>query len=117
MAPLRGLGYHAVVMRFRQVTLLLLIYFALDFANPMMPGAVQLVGGSLETVAGCQARTAEVPAPAVTAVPGDLSTLVPQPAPSVQALARAAPFSPPTPVLFRTSFEPRSTAASSSDDD
>ena len=104
-------------MRFRQVTLLLLIYIALDFANPMMPGAVQLVGGSLETVAGCQARTAEVPAPAVTAVPGDLSTLVPQPAPSVQALARAAPFSPPTPVLFRTSFEPRSTAASSSDDD
>jgi len=34
-------------MRFRQVTLLVMIYLALDFANPMMPGAVQLVGGSL----------------------------------------------------------------------
>ena len=46
-------------MRFRRVTLLVVIYLALDFANPMMPGAVQLVEGSIEMVAGCQARTAE----------------------------------------------------------
>ena len=47
-------------MRFRRVALLVVIYLALDFANPMMPGAVQLVEGSLEMVAGCQARSAEV---------------------------------------------------------
>jgi len=34
-------------MRFRGVTLLVVIYLALDFANPMMPEAVRLVGGSL----------------------------------------------------------------------
>lgn len=118
--PLGGawaLGYHATVMRFRRVTLLVAIYLALDFANPMMPGALQLVGGSLETVAGCQTRSAEVLAPSVTVVPGDLSTVVPQREPTLRALARAVPFSPPAPVLFRTSFEPCSTLASSSDDD
>lgn len=104
-------------MRCRRVTLLVLIYLALDFANPMMPGAVQLVGGSFETVAGCQARSAEVPTPAVAVVPRDRSNIVPQRELTPRALARAVPFSPSAPVLFRTSFEPRSTPASSSDDD
>jgi hypothetical protein len=111
-----GLGYHATVMGFRRVTLLVVIYLALDFANPMMPGAVQLVGGSLETVAGCQARSAEVPAPAVTIVPRDLSTVVPQRAHTLPA-GRVVSASPPTPVLFRAPIEPRSAPASSLDDD
>jgi hypothetical protein len=103
-------------MGFRRVTLLVVIYLALDFANPMMPGAVQLVGGSLETVAGCQARSAEVPAPAVTIVPRDLSTVVPQRAHTLPA-GRVVSASPPTPVLFRAPIEPRSAPASSLDDD
>jgi hypothetical protein len=104
-------------MRFRRVTLLVVIYLVLDFANPMMPGAVQLVDGSLETVAGCQARSAEPPAPAVTTAPRHLSTLVPQREPTLRALRRVVSASPPTPVLFRAPLEPRSTPASSSDDD
>jgi hypothetical protein len=103
-------------MRFRRVTLLVVIYLALDFANPMMPGAVQLVDGSLEMVVGCQARSAEDPAPAVTAPPRHLSTIVPQREPILPA-GRVACVSPPVPVLFRAPLEPRSTSASSSDDD
>jgi hypothetical protein len=103
------------VMGFRRVTLLVLIYLALDFANPMMPGAVQLVGGSLETVAGCQARGAEVPAPAVTMVRRDLSTVVPEREPILPA-EHVVSASPLALVLFRAPFEPRSTPASSSDD-
>jgi len=103
-------------MGFRRVTLLVVIYLALDFANPMMPGAVQLVGGSLETVTGCQARGAENPAPPATALPRHLSTIVLEREPTLPA-GRAACVSPPAPVLFRTSFEPRSTPTSSSDDD
>ena len=103
-------------MRFRRVTLLVAIYLALDFANPMMPGAVQLVDGSLETVAGCQTRSAEVPAPAVTIVPRDISTVVPH-REAARPTGRVVSASPPVPVLFRAPLEPRSTPASSSDDD
>ena len=103
-------------MRFRQVTLLVMIYLALDFANPMMPGAVQLVGGSLEMVAGCQARSGEEPAPVVRTVPRHLSTVVPQPEPILQA-GQVICASPPVPALFRAPLDPRSTPASSSDDD
>jgi hypothetical protein len=105
-------------MRFRRVTLLVVIYLALDFANPMMPGAVQLVEESIEIVPGCQARTAEDPAPILTIVPRRLWTVTPQP-----ELTRSAwqvlSVSPPTLFLlrFRAPLEPRSTPASSSDDD
>ena len=119
-APLGGafaLGYHATVMRLRRVTLLVVVYVALDFANPMMPGAVQLVSGSFETVAGCQARSAVVPAPAVMMVPRDLSTVVLPREPTLRALGGVVSFFLPAPIFFRTSFEPRSTPASSSDDD
>lgn len=103
-------------MQFRRVTLLLLTYLALDFANPMMPGAVHLVEGSLETVAGCQARGAEDPAPMATAGPRYVSTLVRQREPILRA-GRVVSSSPPTPVFFRAPIESRSTPASSSDDD
>ena len=103
-------------MWFRRVTLLVAVYLALDFANPMMPGAVQLVGGSLETVAGCQARSGEAPALAVTMVPCHLWPDLPQREPSVRARLRVVSASPPAPVQFRAPLEPRSTPASSSDD-
>jgi hypothetical protein len=99
------------------VTLLVVVYVALDFANPMMPGAVQFVGGSFQTVAGCQARSAEVPEPAVAMVPGDLSIVVPLQEPTLRASGRVVPFSSPAPVRVRTPVEPRSTPTSSSDDD
>ena len=103
-------------MGFRRVTLLVMVYLVLDFADPMMPGAVQLVGGSLETVAGCKVRGAEVPALAVTVAPRDFSTVVPQREPTLPA-GRVLSASPPAPILFRARFEPRSTPASSPDDD
>jgi hypothetical protein len=105
-------------MWFHRVTLLVVIYLALDFANPMMPGAVQLVEGSIEMVAGCQARTAQDPTPVVTALPRYLSTIVPEREPTLSP-ARIGSASPPAPLLFRfrAPLEPRSTPASSSDDD
>jgi hypothetical protein len=104
-------------MWFRRITLLVAIYLALDFANPMMPGAVQLVGGSLETVAGCQARSGEVSALAVTMFPCHLSADLPQREPALRARWWVVSASPPVPVLFRAPLEPRSTPASSPDDD
>ena len=104
-------------MWFRRITLLVAIYLALDFANPMMPGAVQLVGGCLETVAGCQARSGETPVVALMVVPRHLSPDLPQREPAFRARYRVVSDSPPVPVLFRAPLEPRSTAASSSDDD
>ena len=111
-----GLGYHGAVMWFRRLTLLVAMYLALDFANPMMPGAVQLVGGSLETVAGCQARGAEAPVLAVAMGPLHLSLDLFQPEAALRVPARIVSASPPVPVLIRASLEPRSTPASSSDD-
>ena len=104
-------------MRFRRVTLLVAIYLALDFANPMMPGAVQLVGGSLQTVAGCQARSSEAPVLAVTTARCHLSPDLPPQEPALRTRQRVVSASPPVPVLIRAPFEPRSTVASSSDDD
>jgi hypothetical protein len=104
-------------MPLRRVTLLVAIYMALDFANPMMPGAVQFAHGSLETVAGCQARGGEVPALAVTIAPRQLSLDLPRPEPTLRTRRRVVSASPPVPILFRAPLEPRSTPASSPDDD
>lgn len=106
-------------MRFRRVTLLVAIYLALDFANPMMPGAVQIVEGSLAMVAGVQARIGETPVVAVTMASCYLSSDLPQLEPSRRrALRRVVSISPPVPVFFRVSLEScRSTPALSSDDD
>ncbi len=104
-------------MWFHRVTLIVAIYLALDFANPMMPGAVQLVGGSLETVAGCQARSGEAPVLTATIAPCPMVADVPQHEPVMRTHRWVTSASPPVPVLFRASFEPRSTVASSPDDD
>lgn len=104
------------VMRFRRVTLLVVIYVALDFATPMMPGAVQLLDGSLETDTGCQTRRVTDPAPTVTAFPRHLLTLV-SPRKPILRTEQVISASPPAPLLFRTPTEPRGTPASSPDDD
>ncbi len=41
----------------RFVTLFLLAYLCLDFANPMMPGAVQFVDGAIQIVQADRARS------------------------------------------------------------
>src|SRR5262245_31352716 len=103
-------------MRFRRVTLLVAVYLLLDFATPMMPGAVQCMDGSLEADAGVFERGAKEPAPVVAPFPRHLSTVVP-------SRKRALPTepvisgSPLAPILFRAPVRPRSTPASSLDDD
>jgi hypothetical protein len=104
-------------MRFRLVTLLVAIHIALDFASPMMPGAVNLLDdGSLETDAGCYGRSAEDPAPAVTPLPRPLSSVVSAREPTFRA-ERVISAAPPAPFLFSAPVLPRSTLASSPDDD
>jgi hypothetical protein len=60
-------------MRWRFPTLVLL-YVTLDFANPLMPGAVSFEAGSIEVVQGDRtahtARPAALPARLVTVFPG-----------------------------------------------
>jgi hypothetical protein len=78
-----------MTMAASRVSLLLLVYITLDFANPLMPGAVSFDRGTVEVVQGDRARvTAVVP---VCIVPSsetalerlrDLQT-VPRPAPRV----------------------------------
>ncbi|MGH7359619.1 MAG: hypothetical protein ACREJR_12460 [Candidatus Rokuibacteriota bacterium] len=43
----------------RRVPLLLLVYVTLDFANPLMPGAVRFEGGSIEVVPASRAARTE----------------------------------------------------------
>jgi hypothetical protein len=103
-------------MRFRLVTLLLAIQIALDFASPMMPGAVSLFDGSLETDAGCYGRSAKDPAPVVAPHPSPLSSVVSAREPTFP-VERVISAAPPAPSLFSASVLPRSTLASSPDDD
>jgi hypothetical protein len=112
----RGFRLSYPVMGLRRVTLLVAIYVALDFATPLMPGAVQWMDGSLETDAGVFARGGKDPAPAVTPLPSPLSTVVPS---RKRALPtkRVISASPPAPVLLLAPVRPRSTPSSSPDDD
>lgn len=100
----------------RRLTLLVMVYVALDFANPMMPGAVQFVHGCLETVAGCGLRGGEVPTPIVTMSPRHARQPV-APAPSASPSGpRIVSVSPPVPSLFRAPFEPSRTSPPTLDD-
>jgi hypothetical protein len=54
LSLLPGWYHHDVVLS--RVSLLLLVYLTLDFANPLMPGAVQFHGGSVEVVQADRAR-------------------------------------------------------------
>src|SRR5262245_15363268 len=90
----------------RHLPLLLLLYVTLDFANPLMPGAVRFEAGSIEVVQADRAVRAARPAtslarlvavfPIGAAVPVDAALArpvpVPPPAPSVAPwAARRAP--------------------------
>src|SRR5262245_52917288 len=103
-------------MRFCRFTLLVAIYLTLDFASPLMPGAVQWTDGSLETDAGAFARSPKEPASSVEPFPSHLSTVVP-------SWKRALPTEPvisdssPAPIVIPAPVRPRSTPASSPDDD
>lgn len=54
-------------MAARRLALLLLLYVSLDVANPLMPGAVQFVDGSVEVVQADRARAESIAAPALLA--------------------------------------------------
>lgn len=54
-------------MSARRFSLLLLLYVSLDVANPLMPGAVQFVDGSVEMVQADRARPENIVAPALLA--------------------------------------------------
>ena len=58
-------------MTLRGWSVLLILYVAADFANPLMPEAVTFLDGSVQAVHVERARLAEVPsAPAVVPSPG-----------------------------------------------
>jgi hypothetical protein len=80
----------------RRLPLLLLLYVTLDFANPLMRGAVSFEAGSIEVVQGD--RTARAARPA--AAPADLVTEFPSwgVVPMDATLARPAslPLRPPS---------------------
>jgi hypothetical protein len=103
-------------MRLHRITLLVVIYITLDFANPLMPGTVQFLDGSLEADAGCYSRRVKDPAPATASLPRPLLTvaLARKPALPVGQVISA---SPPKPFAFRAPVLSRSTPASSPDDD
>jgi hypothetical protein len=109
-------SYDVPVMGFRWVTLLTAICLILDFADPMMGGAVCFFDGSLEADAGCHARSVQDPAPAGTPTQCHFSTVMPPREPSRPAV-RVISAPPPVPVFFRSPVESRSTATSSPDDD
>jgi hypothetical protein len=102
----------------RHLAVLLLLYVTLDFANPLMPGAVRFEAGTIEVVqAGGTVRPARleaVPAPLLVRPPAWTG------APGGVALARLVPVSPPAPtVAFRTvrRTPPRVSAPRPSSDD
>jgi hypothetical protein len=48
-------------MRSRPLAVAILAYLALDFSNPLVPGAVSFVSGEIETVEGAQSRSPDTP--------------------------------------------------------
>jgi hypothetical protein len=104
-------------MRRRWVILAVVVYVAMDLANPMMPGAVQLVGPSLETVYGCQSRSDDAQMPALPAIPRHIAPIAPERKPALPDRARTAPGVHLLAALLRPPGEPSSAASSPSDDD
>jgi hypothetical protein len=76
VTPMASLSHTAQIgdkmpaMPARRFALLLVLYFALDFANPLMPGAVQFVDGSVDVVHADRTRPESVPVDtALTSLP------------------------------------------------
>lgn len=74
-------------MRARRFVLLLLLYVSLDFANPLMPGAVQFIDGSFSVVNADRVRP-ETPSVDATLIH------VPAPGPTELALEPAPHYRP-----------------------
>src|SRR5262245_17925383 len=91
----------------QHLPLLLLLYLTLDFANPLMPGAVRFEAGSIEVVQADRIVRAARPAtslarliavfPTGAAAPMDatLARPVPVPPPALSVASRAARRAPP----------------------
>jgi hypothetical protein len=73
----------------RHLPLLLLLYVTLDFANPLMPGAVSFVAGSIEVVQADRTVRATRPAATTARLVAVLPTW--SVVPTDAALARSAP--------------------------
>jgi hypothetical protein len=89
----------------RRLPALLLLYVTLDFANPLMPGAVRFEAGSMDTV---QADRAASLARSVTA-PARLDATFPKDAvvPPAATVDRPVPMRPVTSTIaFRTVRRP-----------
>jgi hypothetical protein len=104
------------MIRWRLVTLLLAIYVAMDLANPMMPGALQLVGASLKAVDGCQSNGVDAPDPLVPAVSRRVAPVVGRREAPLRPVTRAVRRTSASPPPVRSPLEPKSPAASLSDD-
>ena len=78
----------------RRLPLLVLLYVTLDFANPLMPGAVRFESGCVEVVQGDRTARSE---PLAIAGPA----LVPIESPAVVDIARLAPVLPSLPWRLR----------------
>jgi hypothetical protein len=59
----------SMTMAVSRVSLLVLVYVTLDFANPLMPGAVSFDRGSVDVVQGDRARPAAVVPVCITPTP------------------------------------------------
>jgi hypothetical protein len=93
----------------RRLALFLFVYVTLDFANPLMPGAVRLDGGSVDAVHAERARPL---APSVPVAFIPTPEIVVDGALHVQARRRPDPMSEP---CTRTVTRTRHTPPSSSD--
>jgi hypothetical protein len=80
-------------MRWRACAVLVLAYVALDFANPMMPGAVQLLAGSLSAVEADRSRGEGGPETEIAVAP----TRAPMAGVSLPAIRKDHPRDPGTP--------------------
>jgi hypothetical protein len=74
-----------------RVSILVLVYVTLDFANPLMPGAVSFDRGSVEIVQGDRARS-------TTVVP---VCIVPTPETALERVRDAHALHPPRPTVHR----------------
>jgi hypothetical protein len=94
-------------MTSRVVVFLILAYVSIDFGNPLLPGAVQLVAGSLDTVDADRSRgddLLEAPAVAAAVLPPMTATSPPE---ILARLPRAPGVPPRWLLLARRSPAPR----------
>lgn len=102
-------------MRYCRLTLGVMFYLMLDFATPMLPGAVQFVGASLEVVESTLTLRSEVPAPTLGA--RRLIPVVERAEPARREPRWIASPGLLSGALVRSALEPNGSASSRSSDD